>query len=337
MRSPQDIQPKSQRFRAEREWDWRRLEGLLQRAERRSAASLTDDELLAIPVLYRSTLSSLSVARATSLDHSLIEYLESLSTRAYFFVYGARASLRERLTGFFVETWPAAVKSMWRETLISLFIFVAASLVGYLMVTQDASWFAAFMPGEEAQGRDPTATTAFLKSTLYPNLEKGHPALSTFATALFAHNSQVSIFSFALGFALGVPTAFLIAQNALSLGAMFSVFASHGLGFQLGGWLSIHGSTEIFALILSGAAGFKIGWAVAFPGGRPRLEAAAAAGRSAGSVMAGVVVMLMIAGGLEGFGRQLIQNDYARYAIGGAMLTLWLCYFYLPRPKRRPV
>ena len=53
----------------------------------------TDEELLAIPVLYRATLSSLSVARATSLDHSLIDYLESLSTRAYFFVYGARAIL----------------------------------------------------------------------------------------------------------------------------------------------------------------------------------------------------------------------------------------------------
>src|ERR1700722_11422970 len=102
-----ELQLKSQRFRAEREWDWRRLDGLLRKVEGKSASSLTDDELLAIPVLYRATLSSLSVARATSLDHSLVEYLERLSKGAYFFVYGARASLRERLARFFVETWPA--------------------------------------------------------------------------------------------------------------------------------------------------------------------------------------------------------------------------------------
>src|SRR5271169_1914274 len=130
MRAPGGLQLKSQRFRAEREWDWRRLEGLLLKAEGRSAASLSDEELLAIPVLYRSTLSSLSVARATSLDHSLVEYLESLSTRGYFFVYGARASLPERLAKFFAETWPASVKALWRETAVAAFITVAAAVVG---------------------------------------------------------------------------------------------------------------------------------------------------------------------------------------------------------------
>src|SRR5580704_11715660 len=103
-----DLQLKSRRFRAEREGDWRRLESLLARVEGRSAAGLSDEELLAIPVLYRATLSSLSVARATSLDHSLIDYLEGLSTRAYFFIYRARAGIATRLLQFFVRTWPMA-------------------------------------------------------------------------------------------------------------------------------------------------------------------------------------------------------------------------------------
>ena len=37
---------------------------------------------------------------------------------------------------------------------------------------------------------------------------------------------------------------------------------------ELGGWLIIHGSTEIFAIVLAGAAGFRIGWSVVFPGER---------------------------------------------------------------------
>src|SRR5690348_6121140 len=100
-----ELQLKSRRFRAEREWDWRRLEFLLRKAETRGAQGLTDEELLAVPVLYRGTLSALSVARSTSLDAGLIEYLESLCTRSYFFVYGTRTRLGERIANFFTRDW----------------------------------------------------------------------------------------------------------------------------------------------------------------------------------------------------------------------------------------
>jgi hypothetical protein len=48
--------------------------------------------------------------------------------------------------------------------------------------------------------------------------------------------------------------------------------------------------------------------------------------------MMGVVVMLMLAGVLEGFGRQLITSDTVRYAIAGGSAILWGLYFYAPRP-----
>ncbi len=102
----------------------------------------------------------------------------------------------------------------------------------------------------------------------------------------------------------------------------------------MGGWLIIHGSTEFFAIVLAGAAGFRIGWSVVFPGEETRLASAARAGRSAATVMAGVVVMLLFAGLLEGFGRQLITADGARYAIGLSLLLAWIAYFYLPRRPR---
>jgi uncharacterized membrane protein SpoIIM required for sporulation len=328
-----DLQLKSQRFRAEREWDWRKLDGLLRRVESGSTAGLTDDELLAIPVLYRSALSSLSVARATALDHSLIDYLEGLSTRAYFFVYGARASVRERLVRFFTDTWPNAVKSIWRETLFAFAVAVAATVVAYLLVSQDSSWYGAFVDQGLASGRDPSATTEALRETLYPKLTT-HDWLSALASFLFTHNAEVTLGAFALGFALGAPTLFLLAQNFLMLGAFLALFASRGLGFQLGGWLSVHGTTELFAVILGSAAGFRIGWHVAFPGDRTRIEAAAAAGRASAAVMGGVICMLAVAGMLEGFVRQLVQVDWQRYAIGWSILAVWLAYFYLPRPAR---
>ena len=321
----------SRRLRAAREGEWKQLEDIVVRAETRSVGALSDEELLALPVLYRGALSSLSVARETSLDLELITYLEGLCARAYFFVYGVRTSAGSRLAAFFARDWPAAVRSLWRETLVSLALTLIGGFAGYLLVSADHSWFESFVATEMASGRDFSATTEYLRGTLYH--EEGGRGLTAFATFLFTHNSQVSIMSFALGFAFGVPTAMLLVYNGAVGGALVALFASHGLGPQMGGWLIIHGSTEIFAIVLAGAAGFRIGWSVVFPGEESRLDAATRAGRSAGIVMAGVVVMLLCAGLLEGLGRQLVTNDIARYAIGLTMLAFWCAYFYLPRRR----
>jgi uncharacterized membrane protein SpoIIM required for sporulation len=325
-----ELKLKSNRFRIEREADWRRLERLLERVERGMAKDLTPAELLEIPVLYRATLSSLSVARSISLDQSLIDYLESLGTRAYYVVYGARTGLWERAARFFAHDWPSAVRGVWRETLISLAIMILGTVAAFVLVHQDPDWFYSFIPRELAAGRDPTATATALRATLYDAPRAGE-RLSVLATFLFTHNASISLLAFALGFAFGVPTAALMLSNGAMLGAFLAVFVAHGLGVEAVGWLMIHGTTELFAVVLSGAAGFSIGWAVAFPGGLARVDAAARAGKRAGAVMTGVVVMLIVAGILEGFARQLVKADQIRYLIAGGMLVLWLAYFYLPR------
>jgi uncharacterized membrane protein SpoIIM required for sporulation len=125
----------------------------------------------------------------------------------------------------------------------------------------------------------------------------------------------------------------LLVYNGLTLGAFMSIYIQKGLGYTLGGWLVIHGATEFFAIILAGAAGFRIGLAVAFPGKAARLDAAVAAGRTGGTAMAGVVLMLLVAGLLEGVGRQTVMVDWQRYAIGLTMFAGWLGYYYLPRGR----
>lgn len=327
-----ELQLKSQRFRREREADWKRLETLVARAEKRSASALSDADILAMPVLYRSTLSALSVARATSLDQALIAYLESLAARAYFFVYGARSTPLEQLSAFFARDWPRGVRAIWLETLIALAVMLLGAGVAWVLVASDPDWFYAFVNPALAGERDPTASAAALRATLYN--DEGAEGLSFFSTALFTHNASVALTAFALGFALGVPTLVLLLMNGAMLGAMLHVFISKGVGFEFVGWLLIHGVTELFAIVLAGAAGLKIGWAVAFPGDRSRLAALSDAGRGAGAAMMGVVIMLMLAGLLEGFGRQLIGSDLARYAIAAATALIWGLYFYAPRPAR---
>ncbi len=322
----------SRRFRAAREPEWRQLEDILARAESGSLRKLSDEDLLALPILYRGALSSLSVARETSLDLELVNYLEALCARAYFFVYGVRTRAGSRIKDFFAHDWPVAVQGLWKETLASLLLMIVGALAGYVLVQSDPVWFDSFVPTELASGRDFSANAETLRETLYH--DEGADGLSVFATMLFTHNSQVAMLCFALGFAFGVPTAMLIVHNGSMLGAFMALFESRGLGFEMGGWLIIHGSTELFAIVLAGAAGFKIGWSVVFPGEMTRIAAAARSGRSAAIVMGGVVVMLLVAGLLEGFGRQLVTGDATRYAIGLAMITLWIGYFYIPRGAR---
>ena len=320
---------KSHRFRVEREETWQELEVILKSIERRGIKSLTDEQIVALPRLYRSTLSSLSVARATSLDQAVIVYLESLSARAYYILYGSQVSLGKRITTFFLRDWPFAAKALWKETVIAAVLTIVAAIVAFILVKNNPDWFYTFMPDSLADGRTPVASAESLRETLYH--DEGSSGLGIFASYLFSHNSKVAIFCFALGFAFCIPTAILLMYNGFVLGSFIAVFSEKGLGFEVGGWLIIHGATEIFAIILAGAAGIHIGKAVAFPGELTRTEAASKAGGTAALLMAGVIIMLFFAGLLEGYGRQLITNDGLRYAIGLGTLSVWLLYFYGPR------
>ncbi|WNO54775.1 stage II sporulation protein M [Stakelama saccharophila] len=314
-------------FRAEREADWRRLEDLLDRVEHKSLRRLTDADLMALPRLYRAALSALSVARDTSLDAAMIAYLEDLCTRAYFVLYGCREPWGRRLASYFRRDLPHAVRAIAPEAALTAALFFASAVAAYFLVRSDPAWFSAILPEGLANGRNMQASADYLRGTLYNPPQ--HGGLEIFATFLFTHNSQITILSFALGFAFGIPTMFLIAQNGAILGALYAAFVPHGLGVGLTGWLAIHGTTEISAIILAGGAGLHIGRAVALPGREGRVRAAAEAGKRAALVMIGVVLMLLVAGLLEGFGRQLVTDDAARFAVAGVMLCLWIAYFGL--------
>ena len=73
---------------------------------------------------------------------------------------------------------------------------------------------------------------------------------------------------------------------------------------------------------------------MAFPGARTVLAAAQEAGQRAATVMAGVVLMLICAGLLEGFVRELVEPRDARFAVGGSMLALWVGYFMFAGRRR---
>jgi uncharacterized membrane protein SpoIIM required for sporulation len=319
---------RSFRFRREREATWRALEDLVLRAERGGLGALNESDLRRLPVLYRATLSSLSVARAISLDAALLEYLEGLAGRAYFVVYGTRANFTRGIAGFFARRFPDAIRALVPEILVAAALMLGAAVISYLMVIGNLDWYYAFIDEAMAQGRTPATSPERLSEMIYdPPGAREADALDVFAAHLFTHNTEVSLLAFALGFALGLPTAWLLVHNGLSIGAFVALFEAKGLGPDILGWLAVHGTTELFGIIVAGAAGLRIGRAVADPGRLSRLDALKAAGGTAGLAMLGVAVMLFLAAILEAFARQLVTDIEIRFLIGGVMLTFWIVYF----------
>ena len=324
----EDAVLRSDRFRLEREGDWRRLEAIVARIEAGRIRAISDDDLLALPALYRMLVSSLAVARETTLDAGTIAWLEGLAQRAWYVVHGPEIGFGGWVRRFLGGGWSAAVRALGMDLIIALAVMVAGTVIGWLLVAGNPDWFYALMPPEPGDVRVPGASHDALVHSLFDGKAPQQNGLSMFAAYLFSNNSQVSIMAFALGFAFGIPTIMLLVQNTALLGALLWLYHGQGLTIDLIGWLSVHGTTELFAILLAGAAGIHIGRAMAFPGTRTVLEAAAMAGRRAATVMIGVVLMLIVAALLEGFARQMVQVTALRLAIGGAMLTWWLAYFF---------
>lgn len=324
---------KSSTFRAEREHIWKELDALLVKAEKKGLSKLTSKELLRLPGLYRATLSSVSVARSISLDLNLVTFLENLSARAYLQIYGVKATIKGSILKFFTVTFPEAVRKAKWYVLISFLCMFMGTVAGYTLTQNNQDWYYTFVGMDDS--RSPASSTEELRDIIYNKKKPEADDLSVFSTFLFTHNSRVGMLAFALGFALGLPTIYLIFQNGLMLGAFTALYTSRGLGPDIWGWLLIHGVTELLAIILCGAAGLILGASIIFPGKKNRVDNLAIEGKRAGVIVMGCVAMLFIAGLLEGFGRQLITDMGVRYSVALITGAFWIFYFLLFNKRRR--
>lgn len=331
---------RSARFRAEREPGWRRLEQLLNRTERGGARALSYDQALELASLYRQAMNSLSVARAISMDKALLTYLEALCARAYLAVYAPQESLRGLFSQLLRQGIPQAVRRCLPALAIGFLAMLLGAVLGWVLVRQDPSWFYSFVPSGLADGRTPEASADYLRTTLFDGAGQGQDGMTAFASFLFSNNTQVAILTFALGIFLCAPSFVLTFYNGLVLGGFTSVFAGKGLGYEVAGWLSIHGVTEIAAICLACAGGAQLGLALLLPGRQPRRAALRDRGRDAVKLMLLAGLMLVVAALIEGFLRQLVTSTPLRLAIGWGLGLGWMAWLTLcgrdPRPAAVP-
>jgi len=319
---------RSARFRQEREADWERLDRIVDQTERGGLRSLNFEDARDLSQLYRQSVTSLSVAREISLDKALQEYLEALCSRAYLAVYSPQESVRGTFKRFLTQSGPAAMRRSVPAILLSFVSLMIGALVGYFLFFDDPLWYNTFVPGGLQGGRGISSSREELLEVIYGSGDEGLGSLGAFASFLFSHNTRIAIFAFALGIAACVPSFFLSAYQGLVLGAFFALHVDRGIGMDIFGWLSIHGVTELAAIIIATAGGFRLGLAVLFPGQLTRRAALRQEGRDAAKLAIMAALMLVAAAILEGFGRQLIVDRDLRIFIGWGIGLLWFLYFW---------
>ena len=327
---------KSSEFRRTREAGWRDLERLIDAAEKRGIRALAPDDLQRLPLLYRAALSSLSVARAIALDRNLLLYLENLSLRAFFVVYGPRSGMLAGCVRFLQTDFPAAVRTARLHLLLAVIAMAVGTTVGFVLTVGDEAWFSTLVPAELAGGRGPDSTReSLLAKEIFAPWPGFAVALGIMANFLFNHNTVVGILTFSFGLAAGVPTVLLLAYQGLMVGAFVALHYNRDLTVDFLGWIAIHGVTEIGAILLCGAAGLVLAEKILFPDRYSRVDSLAQHGRRAAEIALGAVLLFFIAAILEGVFRQLISNTPGRFAVAAITASAWLIYFVRPFGRRR--
>jgi uncharacterized membrane protein SpoIIM required for sporulation len=118
--------------------------------------------------------------------------------------------------------------------------------------------------------------------------------------------------------------------NGLLLGVIGMACQQHGMSVDLWSFVAPHGALELPSIILAGAAGFRLGHGVLFPGFYRRLDSVAQAGVEASKLVAGIIPLLVIAGILEGFVSPSSAPVWLKFTVGGTLFSLLLLWLFRP-------
>jgi uncharacterized membrane protein SpoIIM required for sporulation len=149
------------------------------------------------------------------------------------------------------------------------------------------------------------------------------------------NNVRIGFQTFAGGILAGVGTAWFLGANGLILGAVAGYLTQAGFSETFWSFVAGHSSFELVAIMLSGAAGFRLGLAVIAPGNRSRKAALVAAAKPAVRVMYGAAVLFLIAAFVEAFWSPLTELGYTtKVAVGIAGWLALAAYFLLAGRSR---
>lgn len=291
--------------------EWDRLDWLVRHRRRLSGAEI--DELVST---YQRATTHLSQLRSAGHDPALTARLSARLARARAAIGGAHTPAWRSVGAFAAVSFPAMgyrLRWWWLGTAV---ISLAVALI--------AGWWIARSPAVQAS-LVTRSQAASLVNHQFRNYYSQYAA-TAFAFKVWTNNVWVAAEALIFGVLLGIPTLWVLLQNALNLGVDGGLVIGHGRATEFFALILPHGMLELSAVFLAAAAGLRLGWAVIDPGPRPRSRALAEEGRQTITIALGLIVVLGVSGVIEAFVTPSPLPTWARILIGACAEVAFLGY-----------
>ena len=269
----------------------------------------------------------LSYARTFYPRSNVVTYLNGLTTRLHQYIYRNRRTSRGRFITFWTREVPAAMCATRKQLLLSFMIFAGSMLIGAVSAHHDAL-FPRLIMGDQ-----------YVDMTL-ENIRKGEP-MAVYGDSrevgmflgITRNNVQVALTCFVLGILGGFGTAYFLMFNGIMVGAFQYFFHQQGVLGESARTIWVHGTLEISAIIVAGAAGLTLGKALLFPGTYTRLHSLRSGAMLGLKVVLGLVPVFIIAGFLESFVTRHALTAHPAMALSviGISAT-FVVYYFILRP-----
>lgn len=313
-------------FEALYQAEWQELENLLDRVFGRVGSSRDTVRGERLATLYRRACEHLALARARAYPAYLLDRLEKLTAEAHQAIYQRQELGLTRVREFVAVTFPRTVRAHAAYVWVATAVLTLPTLIVGMLVYRNPemilsvvdAWTAAgfeamYSESAEALGRLRQADTDWVMFGFY-----------------IRNNITVAFQCFASGLFVGLGSLFFLAYNGLYMGAIGGYLTERGLSATFYSFVATHSSFELTAIVLSGAAGLRIGHALLAPGRYTRKQALVLAGRESALILTGAVFMLLVAAAIEAFwsSAQWIPST-VKYSVAAACWLAVLLYLTL--------
>jgi uncharacterized membrane protein SpoIIM required for sporulation len=266
----------------------------------------------------------LSYARTFYPGSPVLKYLNGLTSQLHRTLYSNRKEDTGRLRTFWKYELPYVCFQVRYKLLYSLLIFLAAVLIGGVSAANDDT-FVRLILGD-----------GYVNQTL-ENIKNGDPlaiyksgSSADMFLAITVNNIRVSFMAFAGGILFSTGTVFVLLQNGIMLGAFQYFFFERDLLMSSILKIWIHGTLEISAIVIAGAAGLVMGNSLLFPGTFSRLDSFRSGAKKGLKLAVGLVPIFISAGLLESFITRLTLPVWASAGIilASAVFIIWYFLIY---------
>ncbi|MCW9065225.1 MAG: stage II sporulation protein M [Ignavibacteriaceae bacterium] len=266
---------------------WKEVESFLSSKDKVSPDKLAD--------LFIELTDDLSYARTFYPNSKTTQYLNSLTAKVHQSIYKSKKERKERFIQFWKYEAPLIFYKHRMKIIIALSIFILSMLIGIVSSAGD-SGFVRLIMGD-----------SYVNMTL-ENIDKGDPlavykqmnGVDMFLGITF-NNIRVSFIAFMFGLLISFGSAWVLMSNGIMLGAFQYFFHIHDLLFESVLVIWIHGTLEISAIIIAGAAGLVLGNSILFPGTFSRTQSFRIGSKEGLKMIISLIPIFITAGFLESF------------------------------------